>query len=409
MGAKPAEIIQLGQLYREKVHRPRTKDNSKAYYVPKSTYAKLSADEQTLLKDKEYMSQCSYKLNSPTNIRRVWIAASGVVVEYYASPKIGRDKSGKALDGDLCGFRRIDIDLKQKALEYVNFNSLTPSQRAFSKDLPAEIRFKGRAFTALTHPYTLNNIEEIYVDWSCLIGEDNEPLLAKAGLSQMQILQTYVSGNRLGQSQAYCELLPFMFTGGQPNTKNYRRLKNIVMISGLDKVINQIPLTVNKFKISNAEIKSTPWYKSEAAMQLIANTDSDIWKYEIQNTTNKNTDIQNFIIKDSQYVFDDILKIKLTSYVEAAKNLMISKTQIKNVDLQKKTEEETQAEESEAIKDNELLAYLEDLRKEAGGETLRAVMQAAFIDLPDKSYNLNKMFKSFGESLGEKYKQLYSS
>lgn len=329
----------LTSLYRQAVHFPRvSKDTggSLPLYprVPNSqSDDSYSSDYyKEIEKNAMYMKAAQSSYNSPTNIRRLLITGTQVVVNFYAAPMLKGKRAEATFTRKLKDRNNNEINLKEvikdKLLYNVNYNRYL-QEKTFNGNAvePQKIEIKGSAIGILASPWVLSNIEEIYFDWTVLASEDVAVLFRNySGAAQLQ--QFYM--NRIppkidtSQNSVILEWFSRNASGNVKDiTKRFPRLKYIGIISNLDDVIEKINSQGHVF----ADLKN-PSYDSENKSRdtwLISNADILKNSYIMLGTiSNKNTLLNpNFISKEYIYKFDsEILAgyfASLRTKIEAAR------------------------------------------------------------------------------------------
>lgn len=337
----------LADAYREHIHKPRV--GNIVLYIPKAGGDGLTQHDMNMLNNAEIMKHKDNFMNSPTNIRRVWMTYKRVIVEYYAAPI----EKGRPATTGLFKEHEISEDVLGLIKKMLTYAAADISQRSMSKLEP--VKLEGRTLQALTHPYTLNNLEEIFIDWTAFATEDAGIILKQCGIEQMHMLYNYMNGIRLGSSKDNPNLgiLPLRLFAGPEKIQistSYKRLKTVAMISNLEGVLNKLKETgefnntVETFRLDNVLPNSTSWLNNETVVNWINASGSDVWlgKQSGAITTNfydvKDPKRKTFEIKSNQYAFDDMhLKVKIESY----------SAKLKDNELQKITSKTKPGEDSE--------------------------------------------------------------
>lgn len=338
----------LADAYREIIHSPRS--SGRVLYIPKPNGTNLNKQDLEFLSNKELMMHKNQNMNSPTNIKRIWMSYKHVVIEYYASPLLRGNKNGPLVYTKV--LKNINIlDIASKLLEYL---SLEVSQRTFSK--MEDIKLPGRALQALTYPYTLNNIEEIYIDWASLITDDAEIIMSQNGYTIPMILSSYLNGANI-KNYWETDIPARLFVGPDKFeiSKSYKRLKKIAMISNLDGIISTMEKdgvlmqSIETFNLNKPVTNSSSWMDNEIAIKYIKESKSDVWVSNLSNFTSSNLydikgDTKTFEIKSGQYLFDDqILRVKIEAYASKLKDSMFKS---QSSMAKKEAEESARLEES---------------------------------------------------------------
>lgn len=329
----------LADAYREIVHSPRLEGT--VMYIPKQSGDTngLTQDDIHLLNNQELMKLKSKYMNSPTNIRRVWLTHKRVMVEYYAAPIVNGTSVGEL--SKIRELKSINIDGKKYSVYDIaetiyKYRTAEVSQRTLAK--LEDIKLPGRVLQALTHPYTLNNLEEVYIDWASLLTEDAETILAQNNFNLMYILETILGGGNINTNPVNTDI-PLRLLVGPDKTQlssSYKRLKKVVFISNLDEVITTMDNhkvlneSLETFNINQPVMESKSWLDSDITKKYVEFSNSAIW---ISNTPNpiksniyeiKDGKLKTFEIKSAQYAFDDEhLRLKIESYTSKLKDTIL--------------------------------------------------------------------------------------
>lgn len=304
------------------LHRPRLKDGDNEFimYVNTDNASGNMENMESLKKAQQspiYKKRSIDNYNSPTNIRKVWITGKRVAVQYYTTVKTAK-KDGKHYYVKEMEVNLFDI-LKGQMQYNEKMNRYSMSKAAGEKaEKPESCNIKGNPFSVFLNPYTLNNVEEIYVDYSvCLVSDETKPYFS--GLMSMlpELVATRtqyncVKNHELGQ--AFCNL-----TGISSDMlrKRFPRLRLIAMVSRLDEILtHQGNKNVDlDFKMSDIESKKVNWL--DLNEHLIQTSNSFVMRTDIYHA-GLNTE---FNVKDQQYKLDALfLKGLVAEYSQKVKD-----------------------------------------------------------------------------------------
>ena len=304
------------------LHRPRLKDGENEFimYVNTDNASGTMENMESLKKAQQsaiYQKRSIDNYNSPTNVRKVWITGKRVAVQYYTTVKTAK-KDGKHYYVKEMEINLFDI-LKDQMQYNEKLNSYSMSKTAGEKvDKPDSGSIKGNPFSVFLNPYTLNNVEEIYVDYAvCLASDEAKPYFygLMSMLPQLMTSRTQyncVKNHELGQ--AFCNLTGI---GSDVLKKRFPRLRVIAMVSRLDEILmHQGNKNVDlEFKMSDIESKKVNWI--DLNEHLIQTSNSFVMRTDIPHS-GLNTE---FNIKDQQYKLDALfLKGLVAEYSQKVKD-----------------------------------------------------------------------------------------
>lgn len=304
------------------LHRPRLKDGENEFimYVNTDNASGTMENMESLKKAQQsaiYQKRSIDNYNSPTNVRKVWITGKRVAVQYYTTVKTAK-KDGKHYYVKELEVNLFDI-LKDQMQYNEKMNSYSMSKTAGEKvDKPDSGSIKGNPFSVFLNPYTLNNVEEIYVDYAvCLASDEAKPYFygLMSMLPQLMTSRTQyncVKNHELGQ--AFCNLTGI---GSDVLKKRFPRLRVIAMVSRLDEILmHQGNKNVDlEFKMSDIESKKVNWI--DLNEHLIQTSNSFVMRTDIPHS-GLNTE---FNIKDQQYKLDALfLKGLVAEYSQKVKD-----------------------------------------------------------------------------------------
>lgn len=304
------------------LHRPRLKDGENEFimYVNTDNASGTMENMESLKKAQQsaiYQKRSIDNYNSPTNVRKVWITGKRVAVQYYTTVKTAK-KDGKHYYVKEMEINLFDI-LKDQMQYNEKLNSYSMSKTVGEKvDKPDSGSIKGNPFSVFLNPYTLNNVEEIYVDYAvCLASDEAKPYFygLMSMLPQLMTSRTQyncVKNHELGQ--AFCNLTGI---GSDVLKKRFPRLRVIAMVSRLDEILmHQGNKNVDiEFKMSDIESKKVNWI--DLNEHLIQTSNSFVMRTDIPHS-GLNTE---FNVKDQQYKLDALfLKGLVAEYSQKVKD-----------------------------------------------------------------------------------------
>ena len=396
------KTVKIAEIYREKIHTPRHKQTGTVFYVPKTSSDSNIQQDKAFLTKTELMANKDKFMNSPTNIRRVWFTVDKVAVEYFSGP-LANGQQGKLLKvSDISGVR-------QKAEEMLKYRSMTPSQRTFSKNTIDAVKFDGRLSQAITYPWTCNNIEEIYFDYSILLSEESEIIINSLGINYNQLLLSLMQGQPM-QVKADNNLCAKLFVGLNSNEigRSYKRLRTIAFISGLSTIVkwDKFEDTVTKFTVDKLELKTKSWIQTQAVKSLIQQTNSLVWVSDLSSKALDNKSVDNFTIKSSQYEFDDrYLRTKIKTYVDKLTDSLINQT---SYTAQKEKKEADAS--AEVVEQGSVEELLQSIEKQYGKDFVTSVLRTTATELKDRDQSsiVSVVLSVMSTSKKEYYKKMLS-
>lgn len=317
------------------MHRPVTNGANKYVLYPKIKDFKGTVEGSTLAEqDAEYQQKSQSYSNSPTNIRQLFITGKRVYTYLYKAIQTPANKdisSFMKTYEDYCKDKSEENDMTEiakKVLKYKEFRA-NPSAIAMSKAIgekePDQYIVEGNILGAIANPYTCNNIEEIYLDWTIFLSTD--PIVQQSFDNQFtspEGILTFMQGNYSGQEINYSKQIMNLFKqtcmgGVKDLRKRFPRLKMIAIISKLDDLITSnntlmIHSLVSETDSNNKDKYGKTWY--ELNRKRIAASGSLCFICPIGGS---NKDI--FEIKDNHYRFDrDYLKPEVDSFIKKIKD-----------------------------------------------------------------------------------------
>lgn len=316
------------------LHRPRTKTGFPLYTKVAGYNGSSDAIGTQAETDEIYRRESPNKFNSPTNIRRVFICSKYVEVERYVTSK--GDGANKAV------IERVDVRSYNNSIREVIRNMATNNQRmaeyreekVINKGIkePDIYSLCGDVIGVISNPYTCNNIEEVYIDWTALLCNEVKPYFKE--LASDAALNAFMAGNYNPKEIKNNIMLDYFTAFNSGGAKDIRtrfpRLRVIGLISNLEEVLDaalhssvsssdmgiSLAFSIEKSCIqSQIKYKFPTWYEVVKQMGCL---DKSLCVISTINTKLPNT---NFVIKDNQYKFDrDILKGYVDRYCTLVKD-----------------------------------------------------------------------------------------
>lgn len=312
------------------LHRPRTKTGFPLYTKVADYGGSTDAYSTQAEQDEIYKRECQTKFNSPTNIRRVFITYKNITVEYYAKSNAVDRTSTRAYEVSIKEVIENIMKNNQRMMEYREEKVINRGAKE-----PDIYSLCGDVIGVISNPYTCNNIEEIYVDWSVLLCDEVKPYFQNFATDEA--IRAFMTGtSKPGEIRNDTMLkyfTAFNSGGAKDISTRFPRLRVIGFISNLSDVISaEITLkSKSAFSIHSAlsfnpdkesvkrEIgfKCPTWYGVVKQSGLLEKSSCII---SVINIKLPNT---NFIVKDNQYKFDrDILKERVDAYNAQIKNCL---------------------------------------------------------------------------------------
>ena len=338
--------INLKTLVESAVHNPSVEDtiDGNTYKFPlyrkvNDSAASENSDMETRAsKSAKYQQAIKHTYSSPTNIRRVFITHSGVRVDYFHIPV------NNANDSSLTKTRTFNtkntdgmtlIQLLGKKATYQADMQRYNMERTTNKDAekPKEISFTGNPLGIVSGMYALNNLEELYIDWTLFLSEDTAPYVQQVlGYTNhpinlaIDMAKRELSGalpepqNGIIKNRSLLKLL----TATVPsfNMDRYPRLKAIGFIQGLHQIIGHKTDISNLNLLSHIQDEVNNWADLNSELIKQYGGVSIVSSFKRAEDT--------FVNKKDTYYFD---AEKLTGFIAAytkKRNDLIRESHIKN-------------------------------------------------------------------------------
>ena len=312
-------------LYREItniMHQPSV--NGHPFYIRLADGTDKEGDYDEAMKDAEFVKNISSNINSPTNIRRVFITNEGITIHYYASPIY---KGGKSPRGHITShkFKRNFKDIAEDILMYdqklQNYAMAIQSGDVKAKP-PIKYTVENSGMQCFSNPYTLNNIEEIYFDWVMLLAVENQPYIGGEAFCR-NLVYNILSGQTgcgFQENPGLMNLFIERNSGGASNIrKRFPRLRMIGFVSNLADIMNNPRMDRVNTEFDDPKSAGVIWIMSDRNKQLIKEMNSLVMTVPLQAMTSDLKKLnQNFTVKVNDYVFDrDYLQKEIDGFKAA--------------------------------------------------------------------------------------------
>ena len=297
----------LNKIIKSAMHRPISKDGYVLY--PKVPGYSGTEEGETQAEQSEiFQKQSIGNYNSPTNIRKLFITGRGVVVQYYSAmvtsgsqttPK-WKETEYKSED-NLFEVAKSMVTYSKEYSRYVADRSINPT----SAIEPDGYTVDGKGISIISSPWTCNNIEEIYFDWTLLLSEETRRYFRQFGLYDVNsVLNTFLinppQAKEIKDNSIITYFKDYNSGGIKDLRKRYPRLKLIAMISNLDAVLQHPNMVKVDQGFDDIEQGKLTWY--EVNRNLIGQSNSLVILGDISADISKLN--KEFIIKDTMYKFD---------------------------------------------------------------------------------------------------------
>lgn len=353
-------------------------------------YTRLDGEQEgftgSVRSDKwERASKTTY--TSPTNIRRVFISGTKVVIQTY-KPAIIRGKPDSqgcwrefSLEGENnlinCAMKSMNYDEDMR--KYFMEKQINPNAKE-----PDRVTMRGTGLGALSKPWVVSNVEEVYFDWTLLTGDMNR----NAGVGCEELLVSYFQGKRgyLKLTTAI-DLFTLANLGNSGDIKTrFPRLRCVGIISELGKILN------SKFdkgrpiiEAINNKDNTKLWCTMDDNINLIRQSNSLIMMNEVRENSGYNLE---YSIRAGVYKYDDEI---LQDYFEDYEKKVKENT----FNMPDKHEGRTD-EESLKTNKSELEYLLDSMIEAAGQEETRRLLLISLAGA-----NIQELNKEFNEMSAE--------
>lgn len=374
------KTISLNSTINSNMHKPKTKNGYVLYpkvegYKGASENAAVTTKAET---DATYVAQSKNTYNSPTNIKRLFITAKHITVEYHAGPIINRTSGNRwmqtATVDSNTGLSLYEV--AEKIATYEDDMHKHMMDKAINKGAvpPTQYVIDGK-FNVGSHPYACSNIEEIYFDWSVLLSYETAPHFQELlkGAKPAEIAMKFVNfdSNVVIENPMPINLFADQSAGGSKDLrKKYPRLREITFISNLEEITTS-GQAVGFMKTPEDEHTGAAyktWYELNEA--FIRSTQTLTIRGNMTSQVPNPND--KFEVKSGIYVFDsDKLDAHVKSYVDKIKTLIRQQ----RYGTAEEIPAEADAEDFEMI---DIEKRLLEIEEKYGQDTMYSVWQHAF-------------------------------
>lgn len=323
------KVINYNSLVLKAMHKPFTKQGFVLY--TKLSGATINEGNTKAEQDQTYIRLSKSTYNSPTNIRRLFITGSKVVVHLY-SPFIHSGSAYKthvietAYDNKLLGVDGAAginnmFDVVKAIMNEQNEKAKYEVEKMGGANVkePQTYRIDGNILKVLSSTYTCNNIEEVYFDYTVLLAEELKPYVQQFSFEANW--QRYTSNGSYSISK--CDALAEAFRiFNSVNERNFRtkfpRLRQIGLISNLDEILKH-PSLKDACSFARPTFKS--WYETNNELIQASGSTVLITQFPVVKFN------KEFNVKDNQYKFDkEVLKGAVEKYRKAIDNVVAGKS-----------------------------------------------------------------------------------
>lgn len=314
--------ISLSSMINSEIHRPRTKSGFVLYPKIKN-YTGVNEGGELATKaeaDPVYQNSVGRNYNSPTNIKRIFITAKRVTVEYHTGPikaGVSGDRWATTLIKDSnTGLSLYEIAEKIATYDHDRHIYAVDSSINSKAVAPTQYVVSG-TFNIGNHPYACSNVEEIYFDWGVLLSAEVAPYFNELlhGATPADIANTFAtfSSSVVTESNMPINLFAAQSAGGSKDLrKKYPRLREITFISNLDDIIISPDVKGYLTTVEDEKLGKPycTWY--ELNKELIASSNTCTIRGNM--TAEVKNPLPDFVVKSNQYLFDED---KLDAYAKA--------------------------------------------------------------------------------------------
>lgn len=298
-------VINISELVGKLIHTPLIyNDNNEEMIM----YVKIKDRTQ----DMRYRENMSKTMNSPNNIRRIFLTYSGVTVNWYL-PYIENKRQLKTFTKTL----HFNDSIDYIASEILN-SELKATEETQSKII-------GSPISLINNLYECSNIEEIYFDWSYTLADGCIDSIKE--IANRYALDRYEFINSIRYSQGFKEIKTQHFrniveaTLGENWRKMFPRLHQVGIISNLDTALKSNTLYGEDSMLRSIGKIST-W--TEVNKGALLNSKSTVIIDNL-GTEKTNTYInKEFIVEDTIFKFDkDYLQAFSVAYNKKASDFLL--------------------------------------------------------------------------------------
>ena len=298
-------IINISELVGKLIHTPlifNDNDEEMAMYV------KIKDKTQ----DTKYRENMAKAMNSPNNIRRVFLTYSGVTVNWYV-PYIENKRQLRILTKSFHFNESLDSTASEILTAGLNDNGECQS------------KIVGSPFSLINNLYDCSNIEELYFDWTYALSDGC--IDAFKEIANDNSLDRYEFINSIRYSQSFKELKTNHFrnivelTLGENWKERFPRLHQVGVISNLDSVLKNNTM-YGEDSLLRSIGKDTTW--TEINKGILLNSKSVLIIDELGVAKSSTGINKNFTVEDTIFKFDkDYLLAFSVAYNKKASDVLL--------------------------------------------------------------------------------------
>lgn len=225
-------------------------------------------------KTEKWLKASDNNYNSPTNIRKVFITGDKVVTQLYRPIKKSGafDTAGCWREYKMTGTQNL-FKCVESQVKYESNMRKYYMEKQINRDAeePVYMEITGKGLRALSHPWVLSNIEELYFDWTLLAAEGNK----NDDIKCSEILSACLNRKKGNVRDAFP--LNLFLSANEDKSLDWRskypRLKCVALISNLKFVLRN-NFDRGKPGIDSIEDSLILWYQREKNLELIKNSNS---------------------------------------------------------------------------------------------------------------------------------------
>lgn len=346
--------VNISELVGKLIHSPLIfNDNNEEMEM----YVKIKDRTQ----DTKYRENMSKTMNSPNNIRRIFLTYSGVTINWYV-PYIENKRQIRAFTKSF----HFNTSIDSIASELLN-NGLNEVQ-------DDQTKLVGSPISLINNLYDCSNIEEIYFDWTYALSDGC--LDAITDIANENSINKYEFISSIRYSQNFREFKTTHFKDIVDNTlgenwkERFPRLHQVGIISNLDTILRNNTMYGEDSMLRNIGKPST-W--TEINKGALLNGKSVLIVDELGIDKPSTGINKNFIIEDSMFKFDkDYLQAFSVAYNKKASDYIIKEKYLSD------------SEEDEEVILNPLETRIKEIYEEFKDDESVAdnMIDLAFGDLP---------------------------
>lgn len=298
------------------LHRPFYEDNGNQLilYTKVDGYngeeGSIENSYKTSSKYAKYMKEKETTYNSPRNIRRIFITAEEVIVQYYGGPIVKGKSNGQTWSSRKYSGKSIAELLNEKAKQ----------DASLSGD---RIEVTGNVFSAVTSPYMCSNLEEIYIDasllWIALMEDGIDIMLSdRTGVPAQdikKIAMNMIRGNsRFSITHGNESMIPYgLFElANSSKIRAFNRLKIVGVIKDLGSIVSGDTPLCDKCGSRYSDY----WITNDKNKELLIN---GCGAYILSQVNKEFTDLNRYNLAKNIYLYDRNVLESLFELIEAKK------------------------------------------------------------------------------------------